>query len=61
MVQDTLRGPVLASLPFFDRRKVVDLLDRVPTMDEGSRVVVDQVLMLLVSTCVLDQGFQLAA
>jgi asparagine synthase (glutamine-hydrolysing) len=52
---------VLASLPFFDRRKVVDLLDRVPTMDEGSRVVVDQVLMLLVSTCVLDQGFQLAA
>src|SRR4051812_14221866 len=61
LVQDTLRGPVLASLPFFERRKIVDLLDRVPTMDEGSRVVVDQVLMLLVSTCVLDEGFQLAA
>jgi asparagine synthase (glutamine-hydrolysing) len=61
MVQDTLRGPVLATMPFFDRRKVVGLLDRVATMDEGSRVVVDQVLMLLVSACILDEGFRLAA
>ena len=30
LVQDTLRGPVLASLPFFDRAKVVALLDRCP-------------------------------
>ena len=28
LVQDTLRGPALASLPFFDQQKVVALLDR---------------------------------
>jgi asparagine synthase (glutamine-hydrolysing) len=59
LVQDTLRGNVLASIPYFDRTKVIDLLDRVPTMDQGARVVVDQVLMLLVSACVLHEGFHL--
>jgi asparagine synthase (glutamine-hydrolysing) len=28
MMQDTLRGPVLASLPFYDQKKVVALLDQ---------------------------------
>jgi asparagine synthase (glutamine-hydrolysing) len=60
-VQDTLRGPSLRSMPFFDQRKVVDLLDRLPQMDTGSRVANDQVLMLLVSMCVLNEGFRLAA
>ena len=27
LMQDTLRGPVLASIPFFDQNKVVNLLD----------------------------------
>jgi asparagine synthase (glutamine-hydrolysing) len=27
MMQDTLRGPVLASLPFYDQKKVIALLD----------------------------------
>jgi len=57
LVQDTLRGPILAALPFFDRSKVMDLLDRVDTMDNGARVVNDQVLMTLVSMCVLQQQF----
>jgi asparagine synthase (glutamine-hydrolysing) len=60
-VQDTLRGPVLASIPYFDQRKVVGLLDSLHTMDEGSRVANDQVLMILVSACVLHAGFHLAA
>src|SRR5215471_15738129 len=60
-VQDTLRGPVLASIPYFDQKKVVGLLDSLPTMDEGARVANDQVLMLLVSACVLHAGFNLAA
>jgi len=60
LVQDTLRGPVLASIPYFDQKKVVGLLDSVEAMDEGSRVAVDQVLMLLVSTCVLHEGFHMA-
>ena len=61
LVQDTLRGRVLASIPYFDQKKVIGLLDSVDTMDEGARVAVDQVLMLIVSACVLHERFQLAA
>jgi asparagine synthase (glutamine-hydrolysing) len=61
LVQDTLRGPALASIPFFDQRKVINLLDRLETMDEGSRVANDQVLMHLTSACVLHERFRLAA
>lgn len=60
-VQDTLRGPGLRSMPFFDQRQVVGLLDRLPEMDTGARVANDQVLMLLVSMCVLHEGLRLAA
>jgi asparagine synthase (glutamine-hydrolysing) len=58
-VQDTLRGPSLAAIPYFDQKKVIGLLDRLGTMDQGSLVAYDQVLMLLVSACVLHRGFGL--
>jgi asparagine synthase (glutamine-hydrolysing) len=61
LVQDTLRGTALASLPFFDRKNVADLLDRVGGMDEGSRVANDQILMILASACVLQERFGLGA
>jgi asparagine synthase (glutamine-hydrolysing) len=60
-VQDTLRSPVLGSIPFFDREKVIALLDGLDRMDEGSRIANDQVLMTLVSACVLQDRFRLAA
>ncbi|MBA4099979.1 MAG: asparagine synthase (glutamine-hydrolyzing) [Rhodospirillum sp.] len=60
-VQDTLRGPTLASIPFFDQKKVVALLDRVDTMDDGGRVANDQTLMFLASACVLHARFRLGA
>ena len=60
-MQDTLRGPALQALPFFDRASVLDLLDRLPTMDVGSRVAYDQPLMMLLSACVLQERFRLAA
>jgi asparagine synthase (glutamine-hydrolysing) len=60
-VQDTLRGPTLASMPFFDRKKVVGLLDRIDDMDDGGRVSNDQTLMLIASACVLQERFKLAA
>jgi asparagine synthase (glutamine-hydrolysing) len=60
-VQDTLRGKVLASLPFFDQKRVVELLDRLPEMDEGARTANDQVLMILLSICVLHDRFGLTA
>jgi asparagine synthase (glutamine-hydrolysing) len=61
LVQDSLRGPALAALPFFDRTEVLNLLDQLPTMDEGSRVANDQILMLLLSACVLQERYGLAA
>jgi len=60
-VQDMLRGKALASLPFFDQKRVIELLDRMPAMDDGARTANDQVLMLLVSMCVLQQRFGMAA
>jgi len=53
LVQDTLRGPVLKSMPFFYQKKVIGLLDSLDQMDEGSRVANDQVLITMVSACVL--------
>ena len=61
LVQDTLRGPVLASIPFFDQKRVIRLLDGVNAMDEDSLVANDQVLMLLLSACVLQDRLHLAA
>jgi asparagine synthase (glutamine-hydrolysing) len=60
-VQDTLRGKVLGSLPFFDQKEVVALLDRLPGMDMGARTAYDQVLMILVSMCVLQERFGLSS
>src|SRR6185312_4498764 len=61
LVNDTLRGPTMASIPFFDQKKVVGLLDTLHTMDEGANVAVDTVLMLMMSACVLQEGFNLSA
>jgi asparagine synthase (glutamine-hydrolysing) len=61
LVQDKLRSSTLASMPFFDQKKVIGLLDRLQGMDEGARVANDPVLMILTSACVLQERFQLAA
>ncbi len=60
-IQDMLRGRPLASLPFFNQKRVIDLLDRMPAMDDGARTANDQVLMLLASMCVLQERFGLVA
>ncbi len=60
-IQETLRGKTLASIPFFDQKQVVALLDRLPSMDVGARTANDQILMQLVSMCVLHERFRLAA
>jgi asparagine synthase (glutamine-hydrolysing) len=61
LLQDTLRGPALASIPFFDQPRVIDLLDSLHRMDEVRGVANDQVLMILLSACVLQQRFGLSA
>jgi hypothetical protein len=56
-----LRGPVLRSMPFFNQKEVVSLLDRLHGMDIGERTAWDQILMPIVSMCVLQEGFALEA
>jgi asparagine synthase (glutamine-hydrolysing) len=59
LMEDTLRGSTLRKLSFFDRDRVVELLDRLPNMDDAQRTVVDQVLMLILSACILQERFHL--
>jgi len=61
LMQDMLRGPVLASMPFFDQGKIICLLDNLYAMDEGSGVANDQVLMILFSASVLQDRFHISA
>jgi asparagine synthase (glutamine-hydrolysing) len=60
LMQDTLRGSSLRALPFYDQRKVVALLDRLPEMSEGDRVAWDPMLMSILSACVLGERFKLS-
>ncbi len=60
-MQDTLRGPALASMPFFDQRKIIGRLDKLYAMDEGLGVANDQVLMILMSASVLHDRYRISA
>jgi asparagine synthase (glutamine-hydrolysing) len=60
LLQDMLRGSVLASIPFFDQKKVVSVLDGLQSADESARVANDQVLMMVLSACVLHDRFRLS-
>jgi asparagine synthase (glutamine-hydrolysing) len=57
LVQETLRGPVMASLPFYDRAKVVALLDGLPALGDDARTALDPVLMILLSACCLHERY----
>lgn len=61
LMHDTLRGKAMAAIPYFDQKKIVGMLDNLNNMDEGAQVAIDQVLMVLLSACVLQERFHLAA
>ena len=61
LMQDTLRGPILRSMGFFDAERVRRLLDELPRMTPGERTVLDQGLMLILSACVLHERFGLSS
>jgi asparagine synthase (glutamine-hydrolysing) len=54
-LQDTLRSRALDGPGIYDRRKVVALLDAVPSMDAAARTRADGVLMWITSLCVLHE------
>ena len=59
LTQDTLRGSVMASVPFFDQTAVIALLDKIRTPDESVRGPLDPILMMMVSICFLHERFRL--
>ncbi|HEY2773249.1 MAG TPA: asparagine synthase (glutamine-hydrolyzing) [Candidatus Binatia bacterium] len=61
LLQETLRGQALESLPFYDRGKVVGLLDRLPAMSVAERTAIDPALMMLLSACTIQQRFRPSA
>ena len=61
MMQDILRDPVLGSLPFYDQKKVVALLDQLPVMSDLDRVVWDPALTAVLSACVMQERFGLGS
>jgi asparagine synthase (glutamine-hydrolysing) len=61
MVHDTLRGSGLDHMPFVDRHKVVRLLDGLGGLAPGEQVSIDQILMILLSGCMLGERLGLGA
>jgi asparagine synthase (glutamine-hydrolysing) len=61
LLNDTLRGAPLRSLPFFDQKKVVHMLDELPRVDHFKRVTNEQILMMALSACVLQERFRVSA
>jgi asparagine synthase (glutamine-hydrolysing) len=55
LMQDTLRGGVLARTGLYDADKVVSLLDRIPSMSIPERTSADVALMWVTSVCVLHE------
>ena len=60
-IQDVLHGSALRTHPVFDQKKVMKLLDRVPSMMDGERTVIDQILMAVTSACVLQERYNLTS
>jgi asparagine synthase (glutamine-hydrolysing) len=60
-MQDLLRGPVLRSMPFFDQQRVIRMLDALPRMDQMADVTSEQILMMVLSACVLQDRFRVSA
>jgi asparagine synthase (glutamine-hydrolysing) len=59
LFQDILRGSALAAVPFYDQKKIVEVLDRLPSMSVRERIATDPSLMMALSASVLQERFHL--
>jgi len=59
LMQDVLRSNSLADVPFFDRKSVVGLLDRLPAMHPSARAAMDPLLFMMTSMCILQERYRL--
>jgi asparagine synthase (glutamine-hydrolysing) len=61
LVQDTLRGSALDGPGIYDRRKIADFLDMVPSFDTAGRTRADPLLTWLTSICLIHQRLGVSA
>ncbi len=61
LLHDTLRGPALRALPFFNAARVTAVLDALPSLDEATRVAIDAPLLVILSTALMHQRFAMSA
>ncbi len=59
LMEDTLRGPVLQSQPFYEPSAVLGVLDRMPTLDDQKRSGASYLLTHVLSACVLHERYKL--
>ncbi len=59
LLNDTLRSQKAKNIPFLNHKKVVALLDSLPTMSQSERSANDPVLMMLTSASCLQDRFKL--
>jgi asparagine synthase (glutamine-hydrolysing) len=59
LIQESLRSSAMASIPFFDQKTVIVLLDKLPTMTERQRIALDSTLLILLSTYILHTQYHL--
>lgn len=60
LIQDTMRGPVLRAMPFFDSKAITAALDRLPQADEKERRAVSVNMTMILSACALHARLSLA-
>ncbi|TQV84564.1 asparagine synthase (glutamine-hydrolyzing) [Aliikangiella coralliicola] len=61
LVQDTLRSDLLNKVPFFDNKKIIEMLDQAPNQPEQKWPSTEAILLEILSLCFIQQHFDLSA
>jgi asparagine synthase (glutamine-hydrolysing) len=58
-IQDLLRSEALRAVPFFDQRSVIEVLDRLPRLNDEERSALDPTLLMVASLAILHERYAL--
>ena len=59
LVRDLVAGRAFGTMPFLDRGRVVELLDRLPSLPAAERTALDPVLMMVLTAGLIHERFRL--
>lgn len=60
LIQDRLRSDAFSSVPFYDQKKVIALLDSVPSMTQADKTAIDFNLIQILGACFMQERFNLS-